>query len=108
MGSWSPLGIHLLWRGVLDGLQVEICSTVDLPGLQRDRLPHHGLPHGLQGNLCSSAWSMSSPSSFTDLGVCRAVSLTYSHSSLRLQFLCPSNFFFPFLTMFSQRRYPCH
>ncbi|KAK4832711.1 hypothetical protein QYF61_025172 [Mycteria americana] len=45
--------IHLLWRGVLPGLQVDICSTVNLHGLQVDSLPHHGLHHGLQGNLCS-------------------------------------------------------
>ncbi|CAM9176874.1 unnamed protein product, partial [Bubo scandiacus] len=44
-------------------------------------LPHHGLPHRLQGNLCSGPWSTSCPS-FTGLGVCRTVSLRYSHSSL--------------------------
>ncbi|KAK4831110.1 LOW QUALITY PROTEIN: hypothetical protein QYF61_015413 [Mycteria americana] len=51
---------------VLHGLQVEICSTVNLYGLQGDSLPCHGLHHGLQGNLCSSTWSTSShPSSLT-------------------------------------------
>ena len=49
---------------------------------------HHGLLHGLQGNLCSGAWSTSCSSFFTDLGVCRVVSLTYSHSSLWLKLLC--------------------
>jgi len=38
----------------------------------------------LQVNLCSGAWSTSC-SSFTDLGVCRAVPLASSHSSLLLQ-----------------------
>ncbi|KAK4826200.1 hypothetical protein QYF61_006144 [Mycteria americana] len=85
MGSQPPLGIHLLWHGVLHGLQVDISSTINLHGLQGDSLPHHGLHHGLQGNLCSGAWSTSSPSFFTGLGVCRVVSLTYSHSSLQLQ-----------------------
>jgi len=33
-------------------------------------------------NLCSSTWSISSPSFFTDLGVYRVVSFTSSHSSL--------------------------
>ncbi|KAK4818194.1 hypothetical protein QYF61_008578 [Mycteria americana] len=66
-GSQPPLGIHLLWHGVLHGLQVDICSTMDLHGLQRDSLSHHGLHHGLQGNLCSGAWSTSSPSFFTGL-----------------------------------------
>ncbi|KAK4810966.1 hypothetical protein QYF61_014438 [Mycteria americana] len=54
--------IHLLRHGVLHGLQVDICSTVDLHGLQGDSLPHQVLHHGLQGNLCSGAWSTSSPS----------------------------------------------
>ena len=103
MGSQPPLGIHLLWRGVLHRLQVDICSTVNLHGLQGDSLPHHGLPHGLQGNLCSGAWSTSSPSFFPDLGVCRVVPLTYSHSSLLTavaQCFSP-----PFLNMLSQRHY---
>ncbi|KAK4810648.1 hypothetical protein QYF61_007385 [Mycteria americana] len=82
MGSQLPSGhIHLLRHGVLYGLQEDICSTVDLHGLQGDSLPHHGLHHELQGNLCPGAWSTSSSSFFTDLGVCRVVSLTYSHSS---------------------------
>ena len=96
MGSQPPSGTHLLRRGVL-------------PGLQGDSLPHHGLPHGLQGNLCSGAWSISSPSFCTDLGVCRAVSFTCSHSSLRLPFLSvPATFFSPFLIILSQRHYHCH
>jgi len=53
---------------VLPELQVEICSTMDLHGLQGNSLPHHGLLHGLQGNLCSGAWSTSSPPSALTLG----------------------------------------
>lgn len=34
----------------------------------------------LQRNLSSDTWSTSSPSFFTDLGVCRAVSFKNSHS----------------------------
>jgi len=63
--SWH---IYLLWCGVFPRLQVDICSIVDLHGLQGDKLPHHGLRHRLQGNLCSSVWSTSP--SFTDLSVC--------------------------------------
>jgi len=48
-GSQPPSGIHLFRCGVFHGLQVDICSTTDLHGLQRDILPHHGLHHGLQG-----------------------------------------------------------
>jgi len=81
MGSQPPLDFYR--PVVLHGLQVEVCSTVDLHGLQRDNLPHYGPLHRLQGNLCSSTWRTSSSSSFfTDLGTCRAVSLTCSHSSL--------------------------
>ena len=78
--------IHLLWCGVLYGLQVEICSTIDLHGLQGDSLPPDGLHHGLQVKaLFSGTWSSCSPCIFTDLGVCRVVALTSSHSSLLLQ-----------------------
>ncbi|KAK4829526.1 hypothetical protein QYF61_005165 [Mycteria americana] len=68
-GSQPPSGIHLLWCGALHGLQVDICSTINLHGLQGDSLPQHGLHHGLQGNLCSGARSTSSPSFFANLGV---------------------------------------
>jgi len=75
------------------GLQVEICSTVDLHGLQGLSLPHHGLHHGLEGKtLCSGVSRTSSPF-FTDLGVCRVVSLTSSHSSLSIAI--SSRSFFP-------------
>ena len=103
----DPQGTHLFWCGLLHGLQVDICSTVDLHGLQGHSLPHHSLLHGLQGNLCSSAWSTSSPSFFTDLGACRALFLTYFQSSFWLLLLLYSAFFFTFLTMLSQRCYRC-
>ena len=51
MGSRPLLGIHLLRREFLSGLQVDICSTVDLHRLHGHRLPHAGLLHGLQENL---------------------------------------------------------
>jgi len=80
----ASLSIHLLQHGVLHGLQVDICSTVDLHGVQGDSLPHHGLHHRLHGNLCSGTWSNFSPSFFADLGVCRVISLTCSPLSLLL------------------------
>jgi len=105
--AWGPLStVHRSWQepapargphrvtasfrhppalewGPFHGLQVDICSTVDLHGQQGDSLPHHGLQHEMQGKtLCSGIWSTSSPAFFTDLGVCRVVSLTSSHSSL--------------------------
>jgi len=59
MVSQPSSGFHLLWCGVLHGLQVDVCSTMDLHELQENNLPHHGLLHGLQGNLCSSTWTTS-------------------------------------------------
>ncbi|KAK4806629.1 hypothetical protein QYF61_022935 [Mycteria americana] len=53
--------------GSSTGCRRDICSTVDIHGLQGDSLLHHGLHHGLQENLCSAAWSTSSPSFFSDL-----------------------------------------
>jgi len=82
-GSLPSAGIRLLRCGVLRGLQVDICSTLDLHGLQGDSLPHRGLQHGLQGRISALVpGAPPPPSSFTDLGVCRVVSLAYSHSSL--------------------------
>ena len=99
--AWTPQGsrppsghIHLLWRGVLHRLQVHICCTMDLSMLQGESLPYHGLHQGLQGNLCSGTCS---PSFFTDLGVYRVVSFSYSHSFI------PAVFFSLFLNVLSQR-----
>jgi len=100
--AWVPHGVTspaskpaAAW-GPFHGLQVDICSTVYLHGLQGDKLPHHGLHHELQGKtLCSRISSTSSPSFFTDLGVCRVVSFTSSHSSL-LTAISPQ-FFLPLL-----------
>jgi len=67
------------------------CSSVDAPQptvLQDKTAPPWAL-RGLQGDLCSSAWSTSSPSFFY-LDTCRAVSHTvFPHSSL-LGSLLPS------------------
>jgi len=46
--SFLQASIDLLQHGVLHGMQVEICSIMDLHGLQGHGLPHHGLHHGLQ------------------------------------------------------------
>jgi len=98
----APHGVAASFRhtsgpawGLFLRLQVEICSTVDFHGLQGASLPQHGLHSGMQGKkICFSIWSTSSPSFFTDLGVCRVVSFTSSHSSLLTatspQFFSPS------------------
>ena len=50
--AWAPHGFtasfrlpHALVWGPFHGLQVDLCSTVDLHGLQGDSLAHHGLYH---------------------------------------------------------------
>jgi len=121
--TWAPLsmGAQVLPQAcssvgcpqVHSILQASTCSSMgSSPGCRwisappwTSSLPHHGFLQGLQGNLCSSAWSTSSPSFFTDLGVCGVVSLTLSHSSLWLQLLMPRGFFFPFLIILSQMCY---
>lgn len=65
----------------------------DLHELQGDRQLHHGLFQRLQGNLCSSSWNTLTTSFFNDLGVCRIVAVTVSHSSLS-QFQFFGGFFF--------------
>jgi len=63
----APHGVTASFRhpsapawGPFHGLQVEICSTVDLHRLQGHSPPHHALHHELQGNLCSGILSTSS------------------------------------------------
>ena len=82
-GSQLPSGhIHLLWHGFLHGLQVDVCPTLNLHGLQGDKL-HHQL---IRDNLCHEPHMNLEhliPSSFfADFSACRVVSLPYSHSSL--------------------------
>jgi len=92
---WAPHGVTASFRhppalvwAPFHGLQVDIGSTVDFHGLQGDNLPHHGPHHELQGkSLCSGVSSTSSPSFFTDLGVCRVVSFTSSHSYAKILLL---------------------
>jgi len=65
----GPQGVTASFRhplapawGLFHRLQVEICSTVDLQGVQGNNLPHHGLQHELQGkSLCSDILGTSSP-----------------------------------------------
>ena len=100
-GSQPPSGTPCSSVGSSLGCRWGICSPVGLHGCS-DSLPHHGLLHGLQRNLCSGAWSTSCPSIFTDLGVCRVVALIYSHF---FQLLHLYRFFSPFLTMLPRRCY---
>ena len=68
--------IHLLWRGVIQEVLVDICSTIDLHGLLVNSLPHRSLLHGLQENRCSVRCSASPSSSFTDLGASKKISVS--------------------------------
>jgi len=48
--------------GPFHRLQVDMCYTMDLHGLQGDNLPYHGIHHKLQGKtLCSGISNTSSP-----------------------------------------------
>jgi len=76
------------------GCSVDICCTVVFDGLHGGNMCHHSLYRGLQGNLCSGAWSTSSHSFFADPGVCRAVSLTFF---LLLSPTAAAQHFLPFL-----------
>ncbi|KAK4828719.1 LOW QUALITY PROTEIN: hypothetical protein QYF61_000557 [Mycteria americana] len=72
-GTCSSIGSSM-------GCRVDMCSAMDLHGLQGDNLLHHG-HHQLQGNLCSSARTTFSPTSSLTL-VSAGQFLTCSHSSL--------------------------
>lgn len=93
-----PTGPSRTWSnmGLFHRLQVDLCfPPADLHALQEDNLPHYALHHGLQENLSSSSWNTSSLSFLADFGVCGAISLTYSQSSLLwLEWLLPNNFSF--------------
>lgn len=71
-------------------------STMNLHGLQGHSLPHYGILHRLQGNLCCSTWSTSSPSFFTDFGACRAF---FSHTPTLFSSCSCTGFFFHFLNI---------
>jgi len=92
----------LAW-GPFHGLQVDICSTVDLHGVQGDNPPHHGLS-SQAGREDSLLWHLEHlfplPSSLTLV----TAELFLSHHLTPLSQL-PSHrrfFFFPFLNMLSQ------
>ena len=80
--AWAPHGLTASFGHPLVPVRgppraaVEICSTVDLHGLQGHSLPHPGLLHGLRGNLCSGTWSTSSPLLLHWPWCCRVVPLT--------------------------------
>ena len=73
------------------GHGVDICSTVFLHGLQGGNLHYQGLLHGVQENLCSAICNTSSPSFFTDLGVCRLFHI-FSLASLLTHSCCEAFF----------------
>lgn len=59
-----------------------ISAPPQTPCAAEAQLLHRGPHPRLQGNLCWVTWSTSCPSFSTDMGICRAVPLAYSHSSL--------------------------
>lgn len=101
MGS-QPGCMHLFQQGVLNRLQLDIYSTVDLHRLQGHKLPHHGLYHELQGNFCSGAWSIFSSSFF--ISWCLQSCSSHRFSLLSPGCVCAA-VFFPLLNMLLQRCY---
>lgn len=95
IGSQPSWGILLLQCDVLHGYSW-IWTSPWASMAAEAQLPHCGLPHRLQGNICLSF--------STDLGICRVISLLYSHSSPLAAVALPC--FFIFNTL-SQRCYHC-
>ena len=101
-GSQPPSDIHLLWRGVLHGLQLEICSTVDLHGLQGTACLTMVFITGYRG--ISAPTPGAPPPPLPSLTLVSA-ELFLSHSLTLPLAALSQQFFFPFLTMLSQRCY---
>jgi len=55
MGSQPPLGIHLLQHEVLRGMHVDICSTVDIHGLQGATCLTMVFPMGCRAKISAPA-----------------------------------------------------
>lgn len=87
--------------GVFHRLSVIICSKGVLHEVQEDNLCHHCPPRGLQGNLCSGTWGISSPSFFPNLDF---FGIVYHIFSLFSSLLCRG--LYPFLNKLSLRC--CH
>jgi len=111
----APHGVTASFRhppapvwGPFHGLQVAICSTMDLHGLQGNNLPHQGLHHEMQGKtLCSDISGTSSPPPPSSLTLVSA-ELFLSHCLTPLSNCCLTAeffLFFLFLNMLSQRCY---
>ena len=84
-GSQTPLGIHLLRRGFLHGLQVKIFSTMHLQtsmGCRAKACLTIVCSTGCRGISAPARGTLPPALFFTDFSVCRVVSLTYSHFSL--------------------------
>jgi len=103
-GSQPPLGIPLLQRKVFHGLQVGICSTVNLHGLQGQPAPPWSALWAAE-NLCSGAWSTSCPPSALTMGPAEFF-LTYSHWFLSAAILLCRGVFFHLLTYVTQEALP--
>jgi len=97
----------LVW-GPFHRLQVDICSSVELHGLQEDNLPHHGLHHKLQGKALRSAISSTSSPPLSSLTLVSAELFLSHHLTPLSNCHLTSVFSFPFLNMLSQRCYHHH
>lgn len=104
--AWLSVGCSFL-QGIssCSGLVFSMCLQggyllhCGLHQLQENKLHYHSLLYWLQWNFCSGACRNFAPSFFSDLGICRAGSLMFSHSL----FSAAKQVFYPFLNMLSQR-----
>jgi len=88
--TWAPHRVTASFRhppspawGLFHRLQVDICSTMDLHGLQGTACLTMVFSTSCKGRLSDpESQEPPTPSFFTKFGVCRVVSFTSSHSSL--------------------------
>ena len=89
MGSQPPSGIHVFWHGILHRLQMDLCSTLDLHGLQG----HGCLTMGCRG-ISALAPAVPPPSHSSLIWVFAEMLLTHVLTSLfGCHYFCS---FFPF------------
>ena len=111
MGSHPSSDIYLLWHGVPSTgyRRIPVAPWPSMSCREKSCLTMVFIMSckGKLSSPASRAPSPPAPTFFTDLGVCRAVSLTLSHSSLSTA-ISSQFFFFTFLNILSQKCYHCH
>jgi len=106
IGSWPPSRhSYLLQHGTVDGLQVGICSTMDLRGLQGTTCIMMAFIRDYRG---FSALAPGAPPPRTSSLILVSAQRFLSHFLTPLSQLLLCSSFFPWLNMLSKRSYHCH